>query len=381
MIVICEECGKKYRIDPSKIKGKKAKFKCRACNHVIVASKPEVVSVDSLLETAIDRDVVFEETPEIAVEPKKRKKTRKKPKISGLKRKGISIRYKMIFLFVAIPIILIIIAGYLFLRQLNYFSSEVKVESTQMIKSLAEKDIADKARSVASEVKLYLSSHAYLTKEYFSNDLRFVNIAKQQVGITGYTAVYELPDEDGKWVTWVHENEGIIGIDMKTLAKPLGRNFPGFWKIFTGVEKGKESMGYYTWLEKDGKTLKKKYMACVPVEGTNYVVAATTYLDEFFRPVRNMDRKMKVITDDVKKFAYAILITCVVLIFLVVTLYGHNLTMRIKTLTEIADRISVGELEIDIETKTKDEIGDLGEAISRMQDSIRLSIERLRRRR
>ena len=44
MIVICEECGKKYRIDPSKIKGKAASFKCRVCTHVIMVTKPEADS-------------------------------------------------------------------------------------------------------------------------------------------------------------------------------------------------------------------------------------------------------------------------------------------------------------------------------------------------
>ena len=41
MIVICEECGKKYRIDPSKIKGAAARFKCRVCTHMIMVSKPQ----------------------------------------------------------------------------------------------------------------------------------------------------------------------------------------------------------------------------------------------------------------------------------------------------------------------------------------------------
>jgi HAMP domain-containing protein len=50
-------------------------------------------------------------------------------------------------------------------------------------------------------------------------------------------------------------------------------------------------------------------------------------------------------------------------------------------LTDVADRISIGELGMEVKTTSKDEIGELAEAIARMQDSIRLSIERLRRRR
>ena len=44
MIVICEECGKKYRIDASKIKGTAASFKCRVCTHMIMVSKPQAAS-------------------------------------------------------------------------------------------------------------------------------------------------------------------------------------------------------------------------------------------------------------------------------------------------------------------------------------------------
>lgn len=40
MITICEECGKKYKIDPAKITGTEAKFKCKACGHLITAYKP-----------------------------------------------------------------------------------------------------------------------------------------------------------------------------------------------------------------------------------------------------------------------------------------------------------------------------------------------------
>jgi hypothetical protein len=46
----------------------------------------------------------------------------------------------------------------------------------------------------------------------------------------------------------------------------------------------------------------------------------------------------------------------------------------------LKERILVSELGAEVGIKSKDENGDLADAISRMQDSIRLSIERLRRR-
>ena len=167
---------------------------------------------------------------------------------------------------------------------------------------------------------------------------------------------------------------------MSRLSKSLGKNFPGFWKVYTGVKGGKESRGYYNWQDKDGK-VRAKFMVCVPVRGTRYVVAATSYLDEFTAPVKKLEMKGKLLTNRVKNLSIAILVGTLILIALIVSIYGHILTSRIKSLTELAERISVGELDAELQIKATDEIGDLAEAISRMQESIRLSIERLRKRR
>jgi len=38
--VICEECGKKYRVDTAKIIGLAAGFSCRSCGHRILVARP-----------------------------------------------------------------------------------------------------------------------------------------------------------------------------------------------------------------------------------------------------------------------------------------------------------------------------------------------------
>ena len=43
VIIICEECGKKYSVVPSRIRGSAAGFTCRRCGHQIVVSKPPEV--------------------------------------------------------------------------------------------------------------------------------------------------------------------------------------------------------------------------------------------------------------------------------------------------------------------------------------------------
>ena len=381
MIVICEECGKKYSIDPLKIKGDKARFKCKVCDFIITVIKPVETPAPSLPKpqfTKPDKEVDVKKTSAYKRKNKRIFAGTKKTKSFNLK--GFGLRSKMLLLFFVIPIILIITANILYLWQMNNLSSLLTSESSKILKNLIEEKVADKARTVAAQCNLYLDSHPDMKKEDFNYNAEFKRIAVQKVGMTGYSALYEKPDLKGVWQTWVHDNPKIIGIDMSKLKKPLGRSFDGFWKVYTGVKEGGESRGYYTWWEKDG-SFRKKFMVCTPVEGTSFIIAATTYVDEFTGPVKLLKIRAKKQTVTTRNIVFGIFIGTILLIGFIVSFYGNKLAGRIKSLTEVSNRISVGELDAEIDIAGKDEIGDLGEAISRMQDSIRLSIERLRRRR
>ena len=378
MIIICEECGKKYRIDPSKIKGKAASFKCRDCTHRIVVSKPEPPPEKSEIDSRPTLESITTTIDDSSMAAQN--EIRQTPAKARHRTKGIGLRSKMLLLFMVVPIILMAGASLFYLWQLESTSNLLTRESSKFVNQMAEEKIADISAGVAMQCKLYLLSHPGLIREDFNEDMGFKTLAVQKVGMTGYTALYELPGPDGVWRTWAHVNNKIIGIDMSKLKKPLGRSFPGFWKIYIGVEGGKKSQGYYTWQDKDGK-FRDKFMVCIPVAGTRFVVAATTYMDEFTGPVKRMQARAKELTDRARLITWAILGLTLLLIGLIVTIYGHRLTGKIKSLTDVADRISVGELGMEVKTTSKDEIGELAEAIARMQDSIRLSIERLRRRR
>ena len=378
MIIICEECGKKYRIDPSKIKGQAASFKCRACTHLIVVPKPEPPPAQPEIDTrpTLESITTTIDNRSTAVTSEARQAAKKARRRS----KGIGLRAKMLLLFMVVPIILMAGASLLYLWQLESMSDLLTRESSRFVNQMAEEKIADISVGVAKQCELYLLSHPEIIREDFNEDMGFKTLAAQKVGTTGYTALYELPGSDCVWRTWAHVNKKIIGIDMSKLKKPLGRNFSGFWKVYTGVRKGKKSQGYYTWQDKDGK-FRDKFMVCTPIAGTRFVVAATTYMDEFTGPVKLMQSRAKALTDRARLITWAVLGITLLLIGLIVTVYGHRLTGKIKSLTNVADRISVGELEMEVKTTSTDEIGELAEAIARMQDSIRLSIERLRQRR
>jgi len=60
-------------------------------------------------------------------------------------------------------------------------------------------------------------------------------------------------------------------------------------------------------------------------------------------------------------------------------LVARAITLPIKHLSEVADRISLGDLDASIQINTRDEIGELGERFRRMQVSLRDAMEALER--
>jgi methyl-accepting chemotaxis protein len=162
----------------------------------------------------------------------------------------------------------------------------------------------------------------------------------------------------------------------------LGPHFDKFWEVLTAAKGGKETQGFYSWKDPDGK-IREKYMAVSPIqlEDKPFLLMTTAYIDEFTQKTESLEDTAMQMARNTRNINFGILIGAIIIIGLCITIYGYRITRNIQYLTEAADRISVGDLEAEIEVKSKDEIGNLADAISRMQDSLRFSIERLRRRR
>ena len=80
-------------------------------------------------------------------------------------------------------------------------------------------------------------------------------------------------------------------------------------------------------------------------------------------------------------FALILLGSTVVLVLIIAWFSARAIVNPIRKLTDAAERMSLGELNVKIDVKSKDEIGLLAQAIGRMQTSLRLAMNRLRRKR
>jgi predicted Zn finger-like uncharacterized protein len=246
MIVSCEDCGKQYRIQTEKIRGQRARFRCKACGYAILVNKPSAVA-DEPLKPARPTLTLSKQKPTGPPKEEPEPAQTEAPKVPPTKLKGIGLKGKLMF-FLLVPLMLGLAIGAFFsLKHMVGLSGLITEESSRIVTQMAERQIAEHARAVALQVGLYLLSHPELKRGRFQKDAELKKIAVQKVGSTGYTALHAVPDKNGIWRNWAHANPKIVGIDMSTLKKPMGKAFYGFWKVFSAGKDGKESSGINLW--------------------------------------------------------------------------------------------------------------------------------------
>ena len=76
------------------------------------------------------------------------------------------------------------------------------------------------------------------------------------------------------------------------------------------------------------------------------------------------------------------IVSFIILVILLVRIYfySRSIIQPIRYLSEVADKISMGDLDTPVEIKAKGEVRVLVESIERMQTSVKAAIERLQKR-
>lgn len=175
------------------------------------------------------------------------------------------------------------------------------------------------------------------------------NVAKWRKGQTGFAF---LVDETGKVIA--HPINDYVIKEKKLNTHPLVKAFQQAKGVHTADfydEQGRLTVGY--------------------IRETNYGWALVIQQDqnEVLEPLQKMQR-----------FALLLLLGTVLFVFLIAWLVAAQITKPIMALREAAERMSLGDLNVQLDIRSRDEIGALVESIGRMQTSMRLAINRLRRR-
>jgi len=261
-------------------------------------------------------------------------------------------------------------------QSLRELSAAALKESKSSLNKLGESIIREKAIDVANQTEIFIKARPKVKREDLLKDPELKAIAVQKVGETGYTAIH-----DNKGINYFHVNPQIVGTDLHDLASKL----PAFWKILEASLIGPAS-GYYDWKDADGK-MRPKYMYLAPVKGTDLIVAATTYIDEFSRPEKAIEERIRPIERrylqeyEMKiQIFYLVILIAILIMIGVIYYYSRSVIRPILYLSEVADKISMGELDTPVQVKGKGEVRVLAESIERMQTSVKAAIERLQKR-
>jgi len=458
MVVICEECGLKYQIDPSKIVGDKARFNCKGCSTSIVVDKTLYMDDDvpSLEDTLLSETTTpqaetsaagseemgrADSTPEKeSVAGATEEKTTAPPVSSETtKRKGFGLTSKVILMMLLVSLLPGAVYFALSFKQTNArIISETNKSGITVSNLLASKvdewiDKNVRALNAIATLPAVKSMNQFdqevvlkaLQAEYpwmylvFTTDARGMNVARSDgKNLTDYSDRQYVKDVvDGAEVAWqnligrtsnkpalvlavpIKSGDIIVGVMAAAMTREA------ISELVTTYSQGRTGSSFL--VDQTGKAvahrnnafvLQQRDMSSHPLvkaarqgdvervefddangqstigfaEKTDldWVLAIQQEKGEAFEPLRKA-----------QTFAYTLLGITVVVILIIAYFASKAIVNPIRKLTDAANRISVGDLDVEIDTKSKDEIGDLAAAIMRMQDSIRLSISRLTRRR
>ncbi|MCP4367639.1 MAG: HAMP domain-containing protein [Deltaproteobacteria bacterium] len=176
------------------------------------------------------------------------------------------------------------------------------------------------------------------------------NVALWRRGKTGFAF---LVDENGKVIS--HRNKKFVAQQKNMNGHPMVQAYRRAKKVQTVTfkdERGREVFGH--------------------VRGNRYgwVLVIRQESEEVLKPQR-----------DVQLFFYVLLIVTIFIVSIVAWFFARALVKPITMLTDIAERMSLGELDNKVNVKAKDEIGHLALAIERMRISLNMAMARLRKKR
>lgn len=300
----------------------------------------------------------------------------------------LGIRAKILIPFLALVLVSLGIISSLALRSIYEVGNLAKQDSISMGESIVAKSIAaleDLGKSIiqriavdiSTEIQLFIERHPEIEISEWRGNEELMEVAVQRVGRSGHTMVY-----DSSYIVYFHMDPALVGANLHAVAGEPAR----FWAIMERSLAGKAS-GYYDWEDTEGN-VRSKYMYCVPVEGTDLIVAAVTYIDEYSAPAeetksdiasaisatsQSIDKQM----ETTQLIFLIIIIGVLVIAAVVIFLLSRAITRPIHALTKGAQVIGKGELDYSIEVDTGDEIQQLSEQFNSMASALKDSYANL----
>ena len=433
MQVTCDKCGKIYKVDENKIKGEKARLKCKACENIIIVTKPKPG------EIPFQNRVITPSPPPMREETEAAEESFRPPP-AGKPRVKFGLFTKIILVMLIVSLLPLTIFWWITFKE-----TDNRVRSdTELLMTLTAQGLGAQVESWIENNIWVLRSTAKLPAIISMNRSAQEPVLRKvqaeypfmylvfTVGLDGKNTARSdnVPLKDysdrqyykdiikGKKLSWqtligktskkpalvlsvpIYQQDNLVGVMAAAMNIDEISKFVANWRkgktgfaflidnkgkvvahqrkdfvvkqrnlsrhpLIAAYRKGKWTTKTLTFKEKGKLTLGH-------VRGIKYgwALALQQESQEVYAPLKR-----------VRNFALSLLFVTFVLVTLIAFMSARTIVRPIMTLTDVAERMSLGDLNMQINVPSKDEIGLLAQAIKRMQTSLRLAMERLRKKR
>ncbi len=335
------------------------------------------------------------------------------------------IRTKLVALLLAVSLIPVGIMGVLSLTSVNSVGEDA-LESTEDLAALSEnkgtaiisnvqqRRIRQKAKDVAKIAKFLLESNAPVSIDELKTESDIQTKLKENVATVIAPGPKDLPENlknlYGYCVVTCNnfgnpaeqENIGQISIIAHpNMAGPVLHyedqiKGTGLENLTRRAIPDNPVSGTYTWTTPTGSYTGEKYSAWEPFKFTTsdgvkrtFALMATVWQKVYTRKIdeletqnkHNLNSAEQKVNNSISQHrTYTILglAAIIVVVPIVGILFARTLVGPIEKLTDAADRLSKGEMDVDVTVDSEDEIGELSDAFQRMKNSLEKMMERLR---
>ncbi len=349
MLVICEDCAKKYNIDETKIKGDRARFSCQECGHIIVVKKlaqnpvkQQTAAPEEMNEETVgtpEDNSLIEDVPEGKGTSESEETTKRKKVQKG---KGASVGFYLIFALTIGFVSIAAVFAYLYLKYIPQLMNEQIDLRTSAITTVF---------SGAIKQPLLVRNYLQVNKE--------AERVSKLPGVA-YTAVV---NKRGIVVAGFFSDlsrfDQIFSAQVKTEGFP--RSVIEKNKIKKGVQ---EQFARFT---VGGQKIQDKVVTLPETGGTVHV---GIYISEVEQAIKSA------LLSPLSMSLMGAIFFGGLIIFLII---ARSISRPLVELTEVVNRISLGELDLVIEPKGPKEVRELAIAFERMRYSIKAAMIRLRK--
>jgi methyl-accepting chemotaxis protein len=448
MDITCDACGKKYRVDETKMKGESAKVKCKACNNIMVITKPKPARREETFRLGDAAEPELNRAPKIPqryIEPSisSDEQVDDLPKASPPFYSGQKVRFG---LFGKIITVMLMVS----LLPFAVFWGITLRETNERIRADTEALMAQTALGLGNQVDGWINNNVSILRTAAKLPEIISMVEQQQkpiletiqkqypwmylvftVGVDGMNVARsdDVPLKDysdreyyknimmGKNLSWqtligktsqkpalvlavpIKSGDQTVGVMAAAMTvDDISKNIATWKKGETGYAFLVDEKGYVVSHPDKQYVATRKNLDSHPLIANYRKKGWTTITTQFKTAnghpalghvrsnnygwalaLQQEDSEVFSALNRVQKFALTLLGCTILLVSVIAWFSARAIVTPVMKLTDAAERMSLGELNVKIDIKSRDEIGLLAQAIGRMQTSLRLAMNRLRR--